>query len=217
MTEQLRVVVVGGGIAGLTAAVAVLRAGWGVTVLERSPEFAEVGAGLAVTDNGMAALGAIGLDDAVRAVGERIFMAGTQDRNGRWLLRIPAAEGAAGSLMGACGVHRQRLHAVLLQAAGRAELIHGADAVAVRPGAAQGEQASVAWRSETGTHSAQCDLVVAADGMGSSIRQQLFPQSRLRYSGKSCWRAVVRGTDRVGDGFTVRWGARHGVRCASDQ
>jgi 2-polyprenyl-6-methoxyphenol hydroxylase-like FAD-dependent oxidoreductase len=61
--------VVGGGIAGLASAVSLAQAGWQVTVLERAPVFGEVGAGLAVTGNGMTALAALGLDRAVRAAG----------------------------------------------------------------------------------------------------------------------------------------------------
>jgi 2-polyprenyl-6-methoxyphenol hydroxylase-like FAD-dependent oxidoreductase len=52
--------VVGGGIAGLASAVSLAQAGWQVTVLERAPAFGEVGAGVAVTGNGMTALAAWG-------------------------------------------------------------------------------------------------------------------------------------------------------------
>ena len=54
--------VAGGGIAGLASAVALGQAGWDVTVLERAPEFDEVGAGLGFTANGMTALQALGAD-----------------------------------------------------------------------------------------------------------------------------------------------------------
>ncbi len=67
----MTVTVAGGGIAGLASAVAFGRAGWRVTVLERAQSFGEVGSGLAVTGNGMTALAALGLDDAVRAPGTR--------------------------------------------------------------------------------------------------------------------------------------------------
>src|ERR1700753_3135686 len=68
-TDRQTGVVAGGGIAGLAAAVALTQAGWQVTVLERAPAFGEVGAGLGFTGNGMAALGALGVAEAVRAGG----------------------------------------------------------------------------------------------------------------------------------------------------
>lgn len=123
MAGQGTATVVGGGIAGLTAAASLLRAGWQVTVLERAAEFGEVGAGLAITRNGMAALDAIGVGDAIRAIGHQTFGAGTQDNHGRWLLQIPDARDDPHSMNRVWGVHRQRLHAALLAATEGAELV----------------------------------------------------------------------------------------------
>jgi 2-polyprenyl-6-methoxyphenol hydroxylase-like FAD-dependent oxidoreductase len=58
-------------------------------VLERAPEFGEVGAGLGFTRNGMVALQALGVAEAVRAAGHLAPHGGYQDPTGRWLLRIP--------------------------------------------------------------------------------------------------------------------------------
>jgi 2-polyprenyl-6-methoxyphenol hydroxylase-like FAD-dependent oxidoreductase len=69
MTGRQTAVVAGGGIAGLATAVALTQEGWQVTVLERAPAFGEVGAGLGFTGNGMAALHALGLEEAVRMAG----------------------------------------------------------------------------------------------------------------------------------------------------
>ncbi len=65
--DELSATVGGGGIAGLASALSLAQAGWRVTVLERARAFGEVGAGLAITGNGMTALGALGLDGAARA------------------------------------------------------------------------------------------------------------------------------------------------------
>ncbi|MFD0889080.1 FAD-dependent monooxygenase, partial [Streptosporangium algeriense] len=54
-------IIVGGGIGGLAAAVAFHRRGWQVEVLERAAAFTEVGAGLSIQPNGLRALDAIGL------------------------------------------------------------------------------------------------------------------------------------------------------------
>ncbi|MGH9101469.1 MAG: FAD-dependent oxidoreductase [Acidimicrobiales bacterium] len=139
MAGHLTAMVVGGGIAGLASAVSLRQAGWEVAVLERAPAFGEVGAGLAITRNGMTALEAIGVGKAVRAVGHQTLTAGFQDPSGLWLLRIPESP-ALRSTTTIWGVHRQRLHAALRDAAEAegAELVTGAEVTSVRPGASGG-------------------------------------------------------------------------------
>lgn len=194
--QRLTATVAGGGIAGLAAAVALTRAGWLVTVLERAPDFGEVGAGLAVTRNGMTALAALGVADAVRDAGYETVTAGIQDPDGRWLMRIPDAPGLRETTT-IWGIHRRRLHAALLHAATTAdgiELVTDAEVTAVRPGQPGGERAAVTWRSGAGARTSECDLVVAADGVRSVLRAQLFPHARLRYSGSTSWRGIITGT-----------------------
>lgn len=199
--------VAGGGIAGLASAVSLAQAGWQVTVLERAPAFGEVGAGLAITGNGMAALEAIGAGEAVRAAGYQTRAAGYQDPGGRWLLRIPGTAGLQ-PVTTIWGIHRQRLHAVLRQAAGATagvELVPGAEVTAVGPGAPGGEPATVTWQTPAGELTRPSHLVVAADGVRSPVRAQLFPGTRPRYSGSTCWRAVI--PDTASDGHLVEmWG-----------
>ena len=196
-TEQLTATVIGGGIAGLAAAVSLVQAGWRVTVLERAAAFGEVGAGLAVTGNGMTALKALGLDGAVRAAGYQTTTAGYQDPSGRWLMRIPDIGPALRAVITFWGLNRQRLHGVLLAAASAADgvdLVAGAEVVSVTPGTPGGEPASVTWRAGGSGHKARTGLVVAADGVRSTVRAQLFPAVQPRYSGSTSWRAVIPDT-----------------------
>jgi 2-polyprenyl-6-methoxyphenol hydroxylase-like FAD-dependent oxidoreductase len=206
--KELTAIVAGGGIAGLASAVALDQAGWRVTVLERAPAFGEVGAGLALTANGMAAVHALGLGDAVRAAGYRTASAGFQDPAGRWLIRLPAERPGQDAVTTIWGQHRQRLHAVLRQAAtaAGAELITGAEVAAVRPGVADGDRAEVTWRSGGQTRTDPADLVVAADGVRSAVRTQIFPEVQPRYGGSTSWRAVVPDTTTADRRFVAAWG-----------
>ncbi|HXA61864.1 MAG TPA: NAD(P)/FAD-dependent oxidoreductase, partial [Streptosporangiaceae bacterium] len=180
MAERLTATVVGGGIAGLASAISLAQAGWAVTVLERSPAFREVGAGLAITRNGMSALEALGVGDAGVAEGYETVSAGIQDPGGRWLLRIPDTPDVRATTT-IWGIHRQRLHAALRRAAEAAdnvELVTGAEVSTVRPSHPAGEPAAVTWQTATGQHTSEADLVVAADGIRSTVREQLFPHVR---------------------------------------
>ena len=204
MSVSRTAIVVGGGIAGLAAAVALLREGWGVTVLERSAELGEVGAGLGLTANGLAALDALGVGEAARAASHRVHLAGTTDHRGRWLLRVPREEDPA-SPRAMRGVHRQELHRVLLEAAAGARLVAGARVTGIDPGAG-GAPAAVTCSTPEGERTHEADLVVGADGVRSAVRGALFPDAGLRYSGRSSWRGIVDDADLVSDAFTIVWG-----------
>ncbi len=202
--------VVGGGIAGLAAAVALLRTGWRVTVAERQPALGEIGAGLAVSRNGLRALTWLGLADEVGAVGHPVVITGQQDHRGRWLMRQPADDPRFAVTNRVLGVHRARLLTVLEQAVRRepaARILLGGTVTEVAPGDPAGARAAVTWHDSAGRRQQEeADLVVVADGVGSGLRDRLAPGADLAYSGKTCWRAVIEDRELVGDEFVQVWG-----------
>jgi 2-polyprenyl-6-methoxyphenol hydroxylase-like FAD-dependent oxidoreductase len=121
-------VVVGGGIGGLTAAVALRRVGWQVTVLERAAMFGEIGAGITLLSNGLRCLDAIGLGDAVRGSGLPMLAAlGMRTAAGRWLSRFDGDGADMEARMGTTSVviHRAELHRILRDALPAAALVAG--------------------------------------------------------------------------------------------
>lgn len=206
-------VVVGAGIAGLASAVSLARAGWRVSVLERSPEPREVGAGFAMSRNAVTAFRGLGFDDGdVAALGYPTWAGGTWDLHGRPILAL-ADTPVVREAVGLIGVHRRRLHAALHRRAldCGVEVVTGVAVTRVAPGDPAGARAVVAGR--------EADLVVGADGMGSALRAELFPDDRLVYSGYSSWRAITPGS--FGDtALRQYWGphAELGIlRVADDQ
>ncbi|MFD1147236.1 FAD-dependent monooxygenase [Saccharothrix hoggarensis] len=163
----MKAVVVGGGLGGLTAAIALRLVGWDVVVLERAPEFGEVGAGVGVMPNAMRALAALGLEGEVRRIGTPRVAGGVRDRKGRPLTYVDAAR-----LDHLVAVHRADLHRVLRSALPEACLVTDTDVRSV--------------------DDLDADLVVAADGIRSRIRQALFPtMPQPVYVGTTAWRSVT--------------------------
>ncbi|MFI7698642.1 FAD-dependent oxidoreductase [Nonomuraea sp. NPDC049480] len=165
------VVVVGGGIGGLATAFALTRAGWSVRVLERSPEFGEVGAGLQLGPNATRLLAAWGLLDRVIAAGVLPGRLVFRDAlTGEELTRLDLGEGFR-RRYGAPYVvaHRSDLHAILLDACAEAgvELLNGrhVERVATEGGRAR------AYCADGSVH--EGGALVAADGLQSGLRAQL--------------------------------------------
>lgn len=99
------------------------------------------------------------------------------------------------------GIHRQRLHQALASTAHDAEIITNARVTSV-------DSSNVSWESPTGSQTATADLVVGADGIRSVVRDTLFPDHALTYSGYSSWRAVIDDSTSDADRFAMVWGRR---------
>ena len=132
---QRAATIVGGGIGGLAAAIALHRRGWRVEVLERAPEFTEIGAGISLWPNALHALEALGLAGAVRALGAVEAAGGVRDRQGRWLTRTDNAELARRFGHPLVVLHRADLLRVLAEALPADSLRSGSEVSVVRDGA----------------------------------------------------------------------------------
>jgi 2-polyprenyl-6-methoxyphenol hydroxylase-like FAD-dependent oxidoreductase len=174
-------IVVGGGIGGLTTALALRRIGWQVTVFEKSALLGEVGAGLSLAPNALAALDAIGIGERIRALGRPSEADGTMMRpSGGYLMK-----GAPDRNNRLLAFHRADLHRAL-----RDELPDDAirAATTVHGVAARGDRVVV---EHTGG-SEGADLVVAADGIRSALRTEICPDSPAPgFRHYTAWRGIA--------------------------
>lgn len=199
-------VVVGGGIGGLTAAVALRRAGWQVTILERAEQFGEIGAGIVLQSNALHCLDAVGLGQAVRRGGRPDTAGGLRTASGRWLSRIDGA--ALDQRLGTTAVvlHRAELHRILRSALPTECVLTGATPEAIT-GDGHGDGVEVHYVHATEADTVRADLVVGADGLNSWVRAHHWPDAPAPvYAGSTAWRAVTRSVFPSDTDMSVSWG-----------
>ncbi len=175
------VAIVGGGIGGLTAAVALQQRGIEAHVYEAAEALAAVGAGIWMPPNAMQVFARLGLADAIAGLGEPITRPEIHD----------AATGAlqvvdlSGRRWTTVAIHRARLQEVLASAVAPGTLHLGCACRALRRGP---EQTTLVFADGS---ERSAEVVIGADGLRSVVRGTLFPDVPLRYSGQTSYRAVV--------------------------
>lgn len=184
------ILVAGAGLGGLTAALALLRRGYRVQVLEQAPELREIGAGIQLSANANRALYRLGLGEAIGAVaaqtaGKRIRL---WNSGQTWPLFDLGGESLARYGYPYHTIYRADLHRVL------ADAVLAADPQAVRLNAklASLEQDDSGVTAHLADGSAcRADLLIGADGVHSRVRSTLFGADRAVFSGTLAWRGVI--------------------------
>lgn len=183
----MRILIAGGGIGGMAAAVAVRRAGFDPVVFEQAPAISEVGGGISVYANGMKALTALGADRHVRELGCEIDKLESRDaETGERLFTIQLGQLGAekyGDL--AFNVHRADLLDALIGQIPDADIRVNSRVVGIEE-----RSDSVAVRLANGQE-VRGDLLVGADGLRSTVRTILFGEQKPRYIGYVGWRTLV--------------------------
>jgi 2-polyprenyl-6-methoxyphenol hydroxylase-like FAD-dependent oxidoreductase len=184
-----QVIIVGGGIGGLCTAIALRQIGIDVRVYEQTEAFERVGAGLAVWANAIRALRQLGMADGVIEAGCSVQRMDVGTASGKKVqVRRP---GELEQRLGesSIAIHRAELHRVLVSALPAESLRLGMKCVGFEQ-----DTDKVMIRFNNG-QTDQADLLIGADGLHSIIRQQLFPETRLNYAGRTSWRGVAETKD----------------------
>lgn len=202
-----RAVVVGAGLGGLAAAVALRRAGWEVRVLERAAPDRAAGTGLSLWPNGLRALSELGVEVPLGEVATLSGRSGVRTVRGRWIARTDIAS----ALLRRYGrplvlTRRDRILTALGERLGPGCVRFGERVVAVAS-----EPGGVSVRTGTAVYAG--DLAVIADGARSRLRGALFPdRAGLRYAGYTSWRMLAPAPP--GPVVAAETWGRHGQRFA---
>lgn len=202
MTEQLPVIVAGGGIGGLAAALALVRQGFTVKVLEQAPEIGEIGAGIQLGPNAFHAFDALGIGEKAR--GRAVYtdeMVMHDAVDGALVGRIPTGEAFRQRFGNPYAViHRVDVHKSLLEGAqetGRVEFLTSTHVSRIEQDAD-----SVTVFDQHGTAHRGVALI-GADGVKSVVRQQ-YVGDLARVTGHVVYRAVI---DKKDFPLDLQWNA----------
>ena len=190
MTQARSIAIIGAGLGGLTAALALMRAGWRVRVYEQAPALGEVGAGISMSVGTGRGLASLGIGPALLAASLPVpAVAFAHYRTGELLAGVydrgaPPDHG----FDTARHIHRADLHAILLEA------VRAIDADAVLTGkrlvdAGQDDHAATARFADGSV--VHADLLIAADGTRSAVRRALFDQDAPDFAGQIAYRCLV--------------------------
>ena len=202
MTKQLPVLVCGGGIGGLAAALALVRQGFEVTVFEQAPEIGEIGAGIQLGPNAFHAFDALGVGDKARARAVYTDFMVMHDALDEYQVgKIPTGEAFIQRFGNPYAViHRVDVHLSLLEGAqetGKVQFLTNTRIVRVEQ-----DDGSVTVYDQTGK-AYQGVALIGADGGKSVVRQQ-FVNDPPRVTGHVVYRAVVERQDFPEN---LRWNA----------
>ncbi|MEO5706342.1 MAG: FAD-dependent oxidoreductase [Alteraurantiacibacter sp.] len=185
-----RALIVGGGVGGMSAGIALARLGVAVELIDLDPEWRSYGAGISVTGMSLRAFDQLGILADVRREG--FIGSGIRLRaaDGSVVMESPSPPPGQTAAPIDCsgGIMRPALHAIMQ---GETRAAGVAITLGVSPkGYAEGDDGVTVTLSDGSTR--LVDLVVAADGIFSQTRQLLFPQAAApRFTGQGCWRIVA--------------------------
>jgi 2-polyprenyl-6-methoxyphenol hydroxylase-like FAD-dependent oxidoreductase len=200
---EMKALIVGGGIGGLTVAIALQQVGVEVQLFEQASILRAAGAGLAVELNAMRVYQHLGLMDEIHRRGVPVEDIMIRSWQGETLARASLKPLIARLGITPAVIHRAELQTALLTAVGEG-VVH----LDTRVAQCQQDRLGVTLSLADGRQ-VRGDLLIGADGIHSAIRSELFGEWPLRFAGYTTWRGLVPYQDR--DQLYESWGP-HGLR-----
>jgi len=180
-----RILIVGGGIAGLTLAKVLQSTASLVEVVEKTATWKPLGAGIMLHANAMAVLSSLGLNNKIAQLGRYMPAIELTDQHGKPLQMVNLAQ-LEKHYGPSYSIHRADLHQTLLDACSDIPIHLGEAVTAITQTKQKVEVQFISGRKE------MYDIVIGADGLHSQVRSLAFKQIPIKpiYAGYSCWRYV---------------------------
>ncbi|MBM3529856.1 MAG: FAD-binding protein [Alphaproteobacteria bacterium] len=201
MATSRNIIVAGAGIGGLTAALALARCGFRVTLIERAGQIEEAGAGIQLSPNATRVLISLGLADRLRRTAVTPQAVVVNTASGGRLARIPLGN-ATEARYGApyWSIHRGDLQAALLDAVRESPDIALRLGTSVDDFVVHAHGVSAACRNNNVAADEHGIALVCADGLWSGLRHRLGQRTRPEFRGRTAWRALLH-TERAEPAF----------------
>jgi len=192
--DRAKVLIVGGGIAGLTSAIALRQRGFDVTIVERDPQWSVYGVGIIQQANVVRAVAELGILEDYLAAAFPFDAVEMFAPDGNPIAIIPSPRLAGEDYPSQLGIGRPALQRVL---GDRARTLATEIRLGVTVEALNDDGEGVAVRLNDGT-AARFDLVIGADGVNSATREMLFPDApKPEFTGQAVWRYNFPRSDDV--------------------
>jgi 2-polyprenyl-6-methoxyphenol hydroxylase-like FAD-dependent oxidoreductase len=203
------IAIVGGGICGFALALNLHARGIACRVYERAPELKELGVGITLLPHAMREFAALGLQDEIEHAGIENRESCFFNRFGQLIYKEERGR-FAGYQYPEIGIHRGRLHLILYRAAcermGADRIVTDHACVAVEQ---DDDAATIRFTDAAGNvrDPIRAPVVIACDGVNSTVRRQLYPQEELAFAGINTWRGVARRKPILGGRTYMRVGS----------
>lgn len=195
----MKITIIGAGIAGLTTAIALNKAGFETEIFESAPAIRPVGAGLGLAPNAMRALELLGLAKKINSLGRELNTFKIVDFRDR-AISVTDSNIYNGKYSLTLSIHRHDLHRALLEELGGRNISLNKKAIGL-----QSKDGKIILSFADGTTHTTNYLIIA-DGINSQLRNIIAPGATVKYTGYTCWRAVIKnpGID-VNDTASEYW------------
>src|SRR5262245_7685447 len=187
MSKVQKVAVVGAGIGGLNAAIALIQRDFDVTVYEQADALGEIGAGVQLSPNASRVLMALGLDKEFEAIAFEPNRHVVRNWKTGSIVSATQMKGVFRPQYGAgyFGAHRADLHAVLQRAVPAQSVRLSAKCTGVT------QDANGVTLTFADGRTAHADIAIGADGIRSAVRESLYGPDAPRFTGHIVWRGLV--------------------------